>query len=295
MILHYASLAAACGGVDAFLIGSELKALTRVRSGAGVYPAVTALATLAADVKAIVGLSTLVTYGADWTEYGADVVTPDASEVRFPLDALWASPAIDAVGIDYYAPLSDWRDEAGHLDAADTSTIYDRGYLKSRLQSGEAYDWYYADDVARAAQARSPITDGFGKPWTFRSKDIWNWWGSAHHERVGGEELGVPTAWVPSSKPIWLTEIGCPAVDKGANQPSVFPDPVRAGRTCRRQDLPVEPIVARAGWERICDCRAVACGGIFRAARRSSDRDRAWHRRAGSVGRSADRRHRAQS
>jgi hypothetical protein len=26
-------------------------------------------------------------------------------------------------------------------------------------------------------------------------------------------------------KPIWLTELGCPAVDKGANQPSVFPDP----------------------------------------------------------------------
>ncbi|WP_139101213.1 baseplate megatron protein TIM-barrel domain-containing protein, partial [Acinetobacter baumannii] len=28
----------------------------------------------------------------------------------------------------------------------------------------------------------------------------------------------------PQSKPIWLTEAGCPAVDKGANQPSVFPD-----------------------------------------------------------------------
>ena len=62
------------GGVDAFLIGSELRALTRVRSGAGVYPAVNALVTLAADVKAIVGASTIVTYGADWTEYGADVV-----------------------------------------------------------------------------------------------------------------------------------------------------------------------------------------------------------------------------
>ena len=45
------------------------------------------------------------------------------------------------------------------------------------------------------------------------------------YERVGGAELGAPTAWVPQGKPIWLTEIGCPAVDKGANQPSVFPDP----------------------------------------------------------------------
>ena len=40
MILHYATLAAGAGGVDAFLIGSELKALTRVRSASGVYPAV---------------------------------------------------------------------------------------------------------------------------------------------------------------------------------------------------------------------------------------------------------------
>ena len=34
-----------------------------------------------------------------------------------------------------------------------------------------------------------------------------------------------PTAWVPQSKPIWFTEIGCPAIDKGANQPNVFFDP----------------------------------------------------------------------
>lgn len=224
MILHYANLAASSGGVDAFLIGSELKALTRVRSGAGVYPAVNALAALATDVKAIVGSGTVVTYGADWTEYGSDVVTPDASEVRFPLDALWASPAIDAVGIDFYAPLSDWRDNADHLDKAAASSIYERDYLRGNLRGGEAYDWYYADEAARAAQDRSPITDGLGKPWIFRAKDIWSWWSNAHYERVGGAEPGSRTAWVAKSKPVWLTEIGCPAVDKGTNQPSVFPD-----------------------------------------------------------------------
>lgn len=224
MVLHYAGLAASCGGVDAFLIGSELKALTRVRSAPGVYPAVTALATLASDVKAVVGAGTVVTYGADWTEYGAHVVDPAASEVRFPLDALWASPAIDAVGIDYYAPLSDWRDSAGHLDAALASSIHDRGYLAGNLAGGEAYDWYYANDAARAAQDRAPITDGLGKPWLYRAKDLWNWWSQPHVERVGGVELGAATAWTPRSKPIWLTEVGCPAVDKGANQPSTFPD-----------------------------------------------------------------------
>ena len=46
------------------------------------------------------------------------MVDAGADEVRFPLDALWASPSIDAVGIDYYAPLADWRDGATHLDRA---------------------------------------------------------------------------------------------------------------------------------------------------------------------------------
>jgi len=225
MILHYAELAQAAGGVDAFIVGSELRALTRVRSGSGVYPAVDRLVTLAGDVKATLGGSTLVTYAADWTEYGCDVVAPDASEVRFPLDPLWACAAIDAVGIDYYAPLSDWRDEADHLDTAVADSIYDTSYLAANLRGGEAYDWYYADDAARAAQARSPITDGLGKPWLYRAKDIWAWWANAHYERTGGAELASPTAWTPQSKPIWLTELGCPAVDKGTNQPSTFPDP----------------------------------------------------------------------
>ena len=224
-ILHYALLATDAGGVDAFLIGSELKSLTRVRSASSIYPAVNALVTLAADVKAIVGGGTIVTYGADWTEYGAHVVDPSTDEVRFPLDALWASSSIDVVGIDYYAPLADWRDEASAFDRVLADNPYRQSYLAGNLNRGEAYDWYYADDAARSSQTRSAITDGLGKPWVFRQKDIWNFWSEPHFERVGGAELGSPTAWVPQSKPVWLTEIGCPAVDKGANQPSVFPDP----------------------------------------------------------------------
>ena len=199
-----------------------------MRSASGVYPAVSRLIALAADVKAIVGTGTAVTYGADWTEYGAHVADAGASEVRFPLDPLWASAAIDAVGIDYYAPLADWRDGTAHLDRQVAGSIYNLDYLAGNLRGGDAYDWYYADGATRAAQTRTPITDGLGKPWVFRVKDIWNWWSNPHYERVGGSELGSPTGWVPQSKPIWLTEIGCGAVDKGANQPSVFPDPKSA-------------------------------------------------------------------
>jgi hypothetical protein len=225
MIRHYAQLAAGAGGVDAFLIGSELRGLTRVRSAPGVYPAVDKLIDIAADVKSILGEDTLVTYGADWTEYGSHVVDADASEVRFPLDPLWASSSIDAVGIDYYAPLSDWRDGATHLDRAQVSAITERAYLRSNLFGGEGFDWYYADDAARLAQDRTDITDGLGKPWVFRQKDILNFWSNLHYERAAGVELATPSAWIPRSKPIWITEVGCPAVDKGANQPSVFPDP----------------------------------------------------------------------
>jgi hypothetical protein len=223
-ILHYATLAHQAGGVDAFIIGSEMKSLTRVRSASDVYPAVSQFVTLAADVKAIVGAGTIVTYAADWTEYGAHVVDAKATEVRFPLDPLWASPNIDVVGIDYYPPLSDWRDTPDHADRALADAIHDREYLASNINGGEAYDFYYADDAARAAQARSPISDGLGKPWVHRQKDLWNFWSQPHHERVGGVELGSATPWIPQSKPIWLTETGCPAVDKGSNQPSVFPD-----------------------------------------------------------------------
>jgi len=58
----------------------------------------------------------------------------------------------------------------------------------------------------------------------WRAKDLVGWWSNAHHDRAGGVRSPTPTAWVPGSKPIWFTELGCPAVDKAANQPNVFPD-----------------------------------------------------------------------
>ncbi|WP_029003714.1 baseplate multidomain protein megatron [Azorhizobium doebereinerae] len=223
MVLHYAVLARDVGGVEALLIGSELAALTRVRGPGGSFPAAARLAALAADAKAVVGAGTKVSYGANWDEYGAQAFADGT--VAFPLDELWAAPAVDFVGIDHYAPLADWRDGAGHLDLARARSIYDRAYLKGNLRGGENYDWYYASEAARAAQARTPITDGaYGEPWVFRQKDLWSWWGLGHFPRPGGVRAASPTAWVPGSKPIRLMETGCGAVDKGPNRPSTFPD-----------------------------------------------------------------------
>lgn len=93
-------------------------------------------------------------------------------------------------------------------------------------RGGEGFEWYYADEAGRDAQDRLPITDGaYAEPWVFRYKDIRNWWSLPHHDRIGGVRQGSTTAWVPQSKPIWFTEIGCAAVDKGTNQPNKFIDP----------------------------------------------------------------------
>ncbi|WP_114945488.1 baseplate multidomain protein megatron [Microvirga calopogonii] len=224
MVRHYANLAEQAGGVHGFILGSELVGLTRVRSASGVYPAVTRLKALAGEVRDILRASTKIVYAADWTEYGAHVLD-GGDEVRFPLDPLLASDDIDAVGIDYYPPISDWRDGPNHADLPAARNIYDVDYLRGRLGSGEAFDWYYANASERAAQTRRPITDGaYNKPWIFRAKDLVSWWSNPHVERVNGVETSA-TSWQAQSKPIWLTEIGVPAVDKGPNGPNVFPDP----------------------------------------------------------------------
>lgn len=223
-VLHYAGLAAAAGGVDAFIIGSELRGLTSIRDG-GAFPFVAALVDLAADVRTALPGAKL-TYAADWSEYSG--VQPGGAAKYFHLDPLWASPDIDAVGIDTYMPLTDWRDGDDHADAALAEGPYDLDYLAAGIAGGEGFDWYYQDDADRLAGLRTPIEDDQGEPWIWRFKDIAGWWSHAHHNRPGGVRDALPTAWVPGSKPIWFTELGCGAVDKGGNQPNVFGDPKSA-------------------------------------------------------------------
>ncbi|MEZ5810888.1 MAG: glycoside hydrolase/phage tail family protein [Rhizobiaceae bacterium] len=227
MLLHYANLAAVAGGVDAFLIGSELRGLTTLRDEANAFPFVEALVQLAGEVSTVLGPETLLTYGADWSEYFGHQPDDGSGDVFFHLDALWAASAIGAVGIDNYLPLTDWRDAdygGGHPDG--TIGPYDREAMRAAVAGGERHDWYYASRSDRDGRIRTPITDGaYGKPWVFRPKDLAGWWRNQHYDRIGGVEAATPTAWVPQSKPIWFTELGCAAVDKGPNQPNVFLDP----------------------------------------------------------------------
>lgn len=228
MVTHYASLCVLAGGVDAFIIGSELAGLTQVRSspGDGDYPAVDALKLLAASVRAIVGAHCKIGYAADWSEYHSHRPADGTGDVIFNMDPLWSDPNIDFIGIDNYMPLSDWRDSGPNADAVAAASIYDHAYLARNIEGGEYYDYYYASSADRTAQTRTPIVDtAHGEHWVFRQKDMRNWWSSAHHSRPGGVRNAAATAFTPGSKPIWFTEFGCPAVDKGANQPNVFVDP----------------------------------------------------------------------
>lgn len=197
-IMHYANLAA--GRADAFVIGSEMKGLTGVSDTPGGYPAVDALIALAEDAKDALGAECVVTYAADWSEYH------HTQGGYYHLDPLWASDAIDVVGIDAYFPLTDAPEPLG-------------GYTVQQLMdgwtSGEGYDFYYSDPERTVQE---PLSAAYA--W----KNISWWWNNAH-----ANPGGVYTPWEPQMKPIWFTEFGYPSVDGASNQPNVFFDPDYAG------------------------------------------------------------------
>ena len=168
-VLHYAHLCALAGGVDAFCIGSEMRGLTQIRDGADGYPAVRAAA-LAEEVRAVLGP------GREDRLRGRLVGVLRASagdgsgDVLFHLDPLWASPAIDFVGIDNYMPLP--TGATGR--AADAAARVDlRPRYLGNVAGGEGFDWYYAD--AEGARRRSRTADhrrGLRRAWVFRYKDL---------------------------------------------------------------------------------------------------------------------------
>ena len=225
LALHYAALAAETGA-DGLLIGSEMRGVTTTREAGGGFPAVAAFRALAAECRAVVGPDVAISYAADWSEYAG---VRNGGEVLFHLDPLWADAAIDYVGVDWYPPLGDWRAGDGGVDGALFGGPDDLAGLAAQVAGGEGFDWFYASDADRAAQARTPIMDtAHGEDWVFRVKDLKGWWSNAHHDRPGGARSAVPTDWVPQMKPIRMTEFGCAAVDRGGNAPNLFQDPKSA-------------------------------------------------------------------
>ena len=242
-ILHYAHLCALAGGVESFCVGSEMRGLTQIRGPGNSFPSVAAFRQLAAEVRAILGPDVKIGYAADWSEYFGYQPQDGSGDVFFHLDGFWADEHVDFIGIDNYMPLSDWRTSEAQADDV-WGSIYNLDYLRSNIEGGEGFNWFYHAPEAAAAQLRTPITDGaYGEPWVFRFKDLRSWWSEPHHDRIGGVRQEAPTAWVPRSKPFRFTEYGCPAVDRGTNEPNKFVDPKSSESslpkysTGRRDDL----------------------------------------------------------
>jgi uncharacterized protein (TIGR02217 family) len=138
-VLHYANLCAVAGGVDLFLLGSELRGLEILRgpnwTPSGTtdanghaqwdYPFVAGLTQLAADVRATfdaAGLArdlthyrNLIAYSPDWSSWNG-WQHANANGQWPHLDSLFASANIDVVSFDNYLPLSDWTLGDGGLD-----------------------------------------------------------------------------------------------------------------------------------------------------------------------------------
>ncbi|MFN3837962.1 MAG: glycoside hydrolase TIM-barrel-like domain-containing protein [Brevundimonas sp.] len=155
MALHYARIAAD-EGADGMLIGSEMRGVTWTRDADGGFPAVDQFRALAAECRAVVGPAVTLSYAADWSEYFG---WQAGGEVVFHLDPLWADPNIDHVSIDWYPPLSDWRE--GDLIAA----VLARGGLSPDEMSVEGVEGaaagYVIDRPMRTRDALEPLLAAF--------------------------------------------------------------------------------------------------------------------------------------
>jgi len=144
MILHYANLCVIAGGVDLFLLGSELRGIETIRgpawTKAGIpggdgtvswdYPFVNGLVQLSDDVRSIFdaaglskdlnGLHNLISYAPDWSDW-MGFQHPGENGQWPHLDQLYAHSNIDLVCFDNYLPLSDWTTGTGGLDVVNWS------------------------------------------------------------------------------------------------------------------------------------------------------------------------------
>jgi hypothetical protein len=289
MILHYANLCIVAGGVNLFVIGSELRGLETIRgpawSKAGTvdggghavwdYPFVAGLVTLAADVRNVFDtaefaknlstLTNLITYSADWSDW-MGFQHPGANGQWPHLDSLYASIDIDFVSFDNYLPLSDWTTSESSQDitlwaspapaiwppASPNSVglglsgapeLYSKPYLKTNIEGGERYNWFYGNgtnggagfdpngsglivslpESDRLTQTRQPY---FSSQQILANKQVRWWWNNPHYAVYntgsGWAPQGPQSEWVANSKPIIFLEYGFPAVDKGTNQPNLF-------------------------------------------------------------------------
>lgn len=160
-IKHYAELLK--DKIEIISLGSELKGLTLTINQYGQSPGVKELASLAGEVKEIVGEKVKITYVANYGEYH------HSDKGTYPLDFLWGNDNIDVITIN-----ADFI-----LDGDLTSCTK----VKNAWTSGEGYDYYLSGNKKV----------NFDLP-TWAWKDFKYWYENIHYEN------GQQTLWDPTKK-----------------------------------------------------------------------------------------------
>ncbi len=275
MILHYAKLCA-ISGVDLFFIGDGLSGLEAIRGASWTvkgqtdanatiwdYPFVASLNGLCDAVQTILP-NTNIAYSVDWKNW-MGIYHNDVNAKIPHLDQLYSNPNISYIAIKNYMPLSDWTPSGGidvdnwnnapaasktsyppspnvmnNLGLAGFPNLYNQDYLKTNIESGEYFSWYYKDNTSgflennyispspssdRASQQRNPYTINQD---LLALKRIRWWWNNQHQAMYDAKDgMGVVahggySQWVPNSKPIIFSDYGFKQIDKCTNEPDSY-------------------------------------------------------------------------
>ena len=164
---------------------------------------------------------------SDWTTGDGGL---DAHNWRAPAPTSWPVASPNAIG----------------LGLASSPSIYDEDYLASQIEGGEKYHYWYGDYTSaggldpnradvwitapqgdRLAQSRNAY--GAGQELLALKHLRW-WWANTHRavydsgDGAGLVPRGPVTQWTARAKSMMFMEYGCPSVDRGTNQPNLFPD-----------------------------------------------------------------------
>ncbi len=245
------------------------------------YPFVAGLMQLSDDVRSVfdgagytkdtTNLHNLIAYSADWSDWMG--FQHAGENGQWPhLDQLYAHDNIDLVCFDNYLPLSDWTTGDGGLDArcwldpapsgpwpptsatfsglglSGQPTIYSTAYLKTNIEGGQYFNWFYDDgdnlgigldpngtDLRVSLPQGDRLTQSrnayFANQQILAPKQLRWWWNNNHQavyddgDGTGWQPHGPFTEWDPQSKSITFVEYGFASCDRSTNQPNVFFDP----------------------------------------------------------------------
>ncbi len=212
-----------------FFIGNDFSGLTNYSeidssTGRYVFPAIQELATIARQVKLILasyGSTAKVSYACDVKDYYAKRIND--TNFAFHMDELWKE--CDFIGINWTAPISDWRSGTSHRDYGTgfdeynnrkAESIYDVRYLRDQVFGGEGSDYYYANPNDRENQVRTAYPTS-GTP-VVKYKNLTDFMRNPHQNV--GPNVDTSSSTNPLiGKKVVFTNMACPAVNKGTNNP----------------------------------------------------------------------------